>query len=240
MPRQPIAAIPKKLSDNRTPNFDRIARPYRLLEYLILGRSLTRTRTTHLRALSACRNALILGDGDGRALAALLHANPHLRATAVDSSRAMLRLLAVRCAFASHRLTTLQAEAPTFLTKEEAAHAPFDLITTHFFLDCFSELELAQLIAAICDRLAPGGLWAISEFRIPPAGPLRLLARLLVRTLYLAFRLLTGLRPTRLPDFATLLHRAGLIRIRTQHSLGGLLTAELWQRPENTPRANPQ
>ncbi len=206
----------------------------------MLGRALTRTRTTHLLALSACRSALVLGDGDGRALARLLRANPHLRATAVDSSRAMLRLLAARCAFASHRLTALHADALAFLTETTPTDPPFDLVTTHFFLDCFSEPELARLIPAIRDRLAPGGLWAVSEFRIPSAGPLRLPARILVRTLYLAFRLLTGLRPTRLPDFATLLHRAGLVRIRTQHSLGGLLTAELWRRRENPSVADPQ
>ena len=58
---------------------------------------------------------------------------------------------------------------------------------------------------------------------------MRLPARLLVRSLYLAFRLLTGLRTTHLPDYATPLTQAGLNRVAHQHRLAGLLTTELWQ-----------
>jgi hypothetical protein len=54
------------------PNFDRIARPYRWLEYLTLGRSLERAREVFLPLLKDRRQALILGDGDGRFTARLL------------------------------------------------------------------------------------------------------------------------------------------------------------------------
>ena len=213
------------------PNFDPIARPYRLLESLTLGRSLSRTRTEHLPSLTTARRALILGDGDGRFLAALLRINPDVYATAIDSSRAMLHLLATRCAFAADRLTLQQSDALALLTATSAAPS-FDLVTTHFFLDCFTDPQLAQLIPTIRARLIPGALWAVSEFRIPPTGLMRLPARIVVRALYLAFRLLTGLRPTRLPDFARLLRQAGLVPVRTRHRLCGLLTAELWQLPK--------
>ena len=215
------------------PNFDRVARPYRLLEYLTLGPALTRIRTTYLPALTHSRNALILGDGDGRFLAALLHRNPHVRATAVDSSRAMLHLLTRRCAFAAPRLTAIHADALTILSAPSSPR--FDLVTTHFFLDCFSDPDLARLIPTVRDQLVPGALWVVSDFRVPPSGPLRLPARLLVRSLYRAFRLLTGLQPTHLPEHASALHRAGLVPLRTRHRLGGLLTAELWQLPLTTP-----
>lgn len=215
----------------RLPNFDRIARPYRLLEHLTLGRALIRARTTHLPALADSRSALVLGDGDGRALAALLLANPHLHATAIDSSRTMLHLLTRRCAFATSRLSTRQADALATLATAPSPQPTFDLVTTHFFLDCFSPADLARLIPAIRAHLAPGALWVVSEFRIPPSGPLHLPARVLVRLLYLTFRLLTGLEPTSLPDFASLLRQSGLFPVSIRHSLAGLLTAELWQLP---------
>ena len=212
------------------PSFDRIARPYRLLEHLTLGRALTRTRLTHLPALPTCRRALVLGDGDGRFLADLLRIHPSLAALAIDSSRTMLHLLRRRCAFAGPRLTTRHSDALYAL-----AHLPatptFDLAVTHFFLDCFTTAELHRLIPAVRSRLAPGALWLLSDFRIPPAGPLRLPARLVVRLLYAAFRLLTGLRPTRLPDHVSALSAAGLRPLHLRHRLGGLLTAELWRLP---------
>lgn len=74
-------------------NFDRVARPYRWLEYMSFGPWLERCRNAQLAQLTAARHALLLGDGDGRFLARLLKANPLLRADVVDSSHSMLCIL---------------------------------------------------------------------------------------------------------------------------------------------------
>ena len=180
---------------------------------------------TSSRFSSISRHALVLGDGDGRFLAALLAANPHLHADAVDTSAAMLHLLTPTLR-QHQRRTRLQTHHATALTF--APTGPYDLVVTHFFLDCLSQPDLESLIARIAPTLAPGALWLISDFRIPP-GSMRLPARILVRSLYLAFRILTGLRTTHLPDHATPLTDAGLTRIAHHHSFGGILTSELWQ-----------
>ena len=210
------------------PNFDRIARPYRWLEYLTLGLALVRCRNRFLPRLADRRHALILGDGDGRFLARLLASNPHLCADAVDISPAMLRVL-TRRAHASHptaasRLRTHQTSALTF---DPPNAAPYDLVVTHFFLDCFTQPELDALVSRLRPHLAPGALWVLCDFRIP-VGALRWPARALVRFLYFAFRILTGLRTTRLPDHAVALKSAGFTRNSQHLSLGGILTAELW------------
>jgi ubiquinone/menaquinone biosynthesis C-methylase UbiE len=209
------------------PNFDLIARSYRRFEYLTLGKSLENCRNHFLLQLLDRRHALVLGDGDGRFLAQLLKQNPDLHADAVDISAAMVQLLRKRCKTATPnaavRLRTHHANAITFPFREE-----YDLVVTHFFLDCLTQPELDTLITRIAPTLASGALWLISDFRVPP-GPMRLPAKLLIRSLYLAFRLLTGLRTTRLPDHITPLTQAGLTRISHQHRLAGLLTTELWQ-----------
>jgi SAM-dependent methyltransferase len=205
------------------PNFDRIAHPYRWLEYLTLGPLLQRTRTHFLHRLQGSRQALILGDGDGRFTALLLATYPQLQAEAVDVSRTMLQLLARR-ACAPDRLRIHHTDALHFIPT-----SPPDLIVTHFFLDCLSQPQLDSIVARLTPLTAPHALWLISDFRIP-TGPLHLAARLYIRTLYLAFRILTGLRVTQLPDHATPLAAAGFTRIATQHHLFGLLSSELWQR----------
>ena len=48
---------------SRTLNFDRLARPYRWLEYATFGRTLERCRFHFLPALTSARRALVLGDG---------------------------------------------------------------------------------------------------------------------------------------------------------------------------------
>jgi SAM-dependent methyltransferase len=216
------------------PNFDGVARPYRWLEYLTLGRSLENTRNHYLPQLlhhhQTRHRALILGDGDGRFLAQLLASNPHLHADAVDTSAAMLRLLRQRCETAipnaTTRLHTHQSNALTFPLED--SEASYDLIVTHFFLDCLTQSELDALIQRIVKNIRTGTLWLISDFRIPP-GPMHIPAKLFVRGLYLAFRILTGLRTTRLPNYATSLTQAGFVQISHQHRLAGILTTELWR-----------
>jgi SAM-dependent methyltransferase len=209
------------------PNFNLIAKPYRWLEYLTLGTALENCRLYYLPQLLDRRHALVLGDGDGRFLAQLLKRNPHLQADAVDTSDTMLQLLRQRCEAASPnadaRLRTHHTNALTISLKDS-----YDLVVTHFFLDCLTQPDLNSLITRIAPTLAPGALWLISDFRIP-RGPMHLPARVLIRGLYLAFRLLTGLRTTHLPDHTTPLTQAGLTRISHQYRLAGLLITELWQ-----------
>jgi SAM-dependent methyltransferase len=207
------------------PNFNPIARPYRWLEYLTLGKALESCRLHFLPQLLTQRNALVLGDGDGRFLAQLLKHNPYLHADAVDTSSTMLELLRQRCEAATPdpSIRTHQANALT-----APFGGPYDLVVTHFFLDCLTQPELDSLINRIKPTLTPNALWLISDFRIP-AGAMHLPARLFIRALYLAFRLLTGLRTTHLPDHATPLTQAGLTRIAQQYRLAGILTTELWK-----------
>ena len=209
-------------------NFDGIARPYRWLEYATLGRTLERTRTHFLPELDACRSALVLGDGDGRFTAALLASNQDVRVYAVDRSARMLALLRGNARRASltaeRRLRTTQADALELEVSRKT-----DLVVTHFFLDCLTQAEVDALVGRLTRGLVPGALWLVSDFRIP-AGLLHWPARLYVRSLYLAFRILTGLRVTQLPDYAAALRAAGWTAKATHHGLFGLLTTELWSR----------
>jgi SAM-dependent methyltransferase len=211
-------------------NFGRIARLYRWMEHLSFGRSLWRCRTHFLRDLADRRSALILGDGDGRFTAALLRANPNIHVDAVDSSAAMLCLLQQRALAAtpdaSTRLHTHHADVRAFVG-DLAPNAAYDLVVTHFFLDCLTQKEVDALALGLAPHLQPGALWLVSDFRIPP-GMMQWPARVLVRSLYLAFRILTDLRTTHLPDHAAVLTATGFIRNARKVSLMGMLTTELW------------
>jgi ubiquinone/menaquinone biosynthesis C-methylase UbiE len=206
-------------------DFDRIARPYRTLEYITLGRMLERTREHFLPALRDARNALVLGDGDGRFLVKLLEANSELHATAVDTSATMLELLARRCERYAGRLRVEQTDARRSLPQ---GTEPYDLIVTHFFLDCLEQDELVLLAQRVRPLAAQGVLWVVSDFRIPNSA-LRVPAWLFVRGLYLCFRALTGLRTTRLPDHVAAMQDAGFVRIDRRFLLAGVLVTEIWQ-----------
>jgi len=208
-----------------TPNFDRVARLYRFCEYLALGRLLERTRTHFLPQLADRRHAYILGDGDGRFLAALLHHNQQLHATAIDTSAAMLQLLTQRCAFASNRLQTIHASL------RDTTPAPTtDLITTHFVLDCFTQTEVNALAHHLAASTSSGTLWLLSDFGLPTHPTAKLFARAYIRALYFAFRILTGLRVTQLPNPQAALTAAGFQLLARHQRLQGFVYTELWQR----------
>lgn len=206
-------------------NFDRVARPYRALEYLTLGRKLEQTRLHFVLQLATARKALVLGDGDGRFLARLLAENATIEATAIDGSAKMLELLLQRCSPYASRLKTIQTDALKFKPETET---PYDLVVSHFFLDCFTEEQLNRLISNVRPAMRGESRWLVSDFRIPQ-GSLHLLARVLVRSLYLAFRLLSGLRITRLPNHSACLSQAGFECIDRKMFLSGILTTELWK-----------
>jgi SAM-dependent methyltransferase len=219
--------------DRPAPRFDRVARIYRAMEFLTFGPLLERCRFFYLPRLSEVRRALVFGDGDGRFTARMLAEHHEITVDAVDLSPAMLQLLrsrVIRCG-AERRLSTDCADARAFTP----AGSDYDLVVTHFFLDCLTAEEAAQLIARVRPRLAPGATWLVSEFAVPARGRLRRwIAQLLIALLYAAFRLLTGLRVRAIPPWRDLLARAGFAPAASHAWLGGVLVSELWQLPQTT------
>jgi hypothetical protein len=219
--------------DSCPPRFDRVARIYRAMEYLSFGPLLEHCRFFHLPRLGPARRALMIGDGDGRFTARLLAEHDGVRADAIDLSPAMLDLLHGRVAAngALGRLTLACADARAFTPSA----SDYDLVVTHFFLDCLTTGEAAQLIARVRPCLAPGAMWLVSEFAMPSRGRLRRrLAQSLIALLYAAFRLLTGLSVRSIPPWRNLLAEAGFTPAASRAWLGGILVSELWQLAETT------
>jgi SAM-dependent methyltransferase len=211
-------------------NFDPIARPYRWLEYLSFGPWLGRCRSAQLPHLTKTQRALILGDGDGRFLARLLAANTTLTVDVVDSSHSMLQLLDRRI-----RRAGPQAHQRICLHPADALEwnptGIYDLVVSHFFLDCFFPPQLEQLFDRILPHVRPGAQWVISEFAIPRNAFTAYLAGGLIGLLYRAFGLLTGLSVRALPDYAAALLRRGFVLSQDRRYLAGLLRSQVWTLP---------
>ncbi len=210
---------------NPPPNFNRLARLYPWMELATFGPWLTRCRFTFLPELRASRSAIVLGDGDGRFTARLLSENPLVHIDAVDSSESMLLALNRNAGIHSARVRIHQADARTW----QPPSSPYDLIVTHFFLDCLTTDEITALAARLHSSLTPTAIWVVSDFAIPSGWFGGLIARPLITGLYLAFGLLTGLRVRRLPDHRNAFRQAGFALLRQHPRLGGLLVGELWQ-----------
>jgi ubiquinone/menaquinone biosynthesis C-methylase UbiE len=216
-----------------TPNFNRLAGPYRWMERLTFGPCLAWCRFAFLARAASCRHALVLGDGDGRFAARLLRANPHIHIDAVDASSSMLRALNENAGPHAARVRTHLADARQW---HPAAGSPYDLVVTHFFLDCLTTDEIQSVATRLRSTLSPTGVWIVSEFAIPPNWYGRLVARPLIALLYRGFGQLTGLTVRTLPDHPTALRSAGFTLIERRPRLAGLLVSELWAvKPFNLP-----
>lgn len=216
--------------DTNTPNFDSLARAYRWMEYCSFGPMLERCRFHFLSRCAQARHALVLGDGDGRFTARLMAANPAVQVDAVDASAAMLAVLQGRaqscCPDADTRLHTIQADLRGFTPTDK----DYDLVVSHFFLDCLTDDDVSALVERLLPALTEDAIWVVSEFSIPKKGLRRAAARLAVRSLYFVFFVLARLRVDRIPDYAKAFRDRGFHRREDAEYLGGILAAELWKR----------
>lgn len=210
---------------NSAPNFDRLAHVYRWLEFASFGNALWRCRCFFLDEFRDCRRALVLGDGDGRFTARLLQINPEIEIDAADASAAMLRVLEERAGKHRSRVHMWHGD----IREWHASGTTYDLVVSHFFLDCLTTEEVASLAARVRESVSPGATWLVSEFAVPEAGGGRVVATVLVRGLYAAFRWLTGLRIRHLPRYAEAIALEGFIRQQRKAFLGEILVTELWR-----------
>jgi ubiquinone/menaquinone biosynthesis C-methylase UbiE len=218
--------------DSNIPNFDPVARVYRWMEYVSFGPMLERCRFRFLPQCSQARHALVLGDGDGRFTARLLATNPTLQVDAVDASTTMLAVLQDRvrrcCPGADSRLCTIHADLRRFLPTGE----DYDLVVSHFFLDCLTDDDVSALIKRLVPYLSSDAIWLVSEFSIPEKGWRRVAARLVVRFMYVSFSIMTRLHVQQLPDYSKAFRGHGFYRSEVTKHLGDLLVAEVWRRQE--------
>lgn len=214
-------------------SFGRLAWIYRWMEYLSFGPYLKHCRELRIAEMLGRQRILVYGDGDGRFLATLVQRAQALQITApqitaVDASHAMLDRVAQKLPRGA-QARLVHADALIF-EPNPYPEGPFDLVVSHFFLDCFAEDELAQLMRHVNTAVEPDAMWVVSDFAIPRHRGVRLFGWLVVRGLYLAFGILTGLRTRRLPDHERVMQTAGWMREDRQELLCGLLISERWRR----------
>lgn len=221
-------------------NFDPLAGIYRGLEFLAFGGDLERTRFCLLDRLGDRRSILVLGEGDGRALARLVRVAPQAQIHCIDFSAAML-------ARAQARLADTEAEARvTFEQADvlgvEFRPAHYDAVVTLFLLDCFDADQVAGLVSRIRDALQPGAAWLFADFVLPARGPARLRARVWLGGLYAFFRWQTGLRIRTLPPSEDLIQAAGFKPEARRTFQWGLLRSVLFRSTKPLPanHANPR
>lgn len=210
-------------------SFDTLAPYYRGMEFVTAGGMLQRCRTRFLAETQNSSRALLMGEGPGRFLTEFLRVNRHAEVTCVEGSPRMIeqtRRQLRREGLNESRVEFQQCDALTWQPESES----FDLVATHFFLDCFRRDELERLVGKIARCATSDARWLLTDFRVPPNGWRRWRARAVIGLMYAFFRVATGLSASRLAPADDLLEAAGFCRAAQYEVNFGMVRAELWER----------
>lgn len=205
-------------------NFDRLAPYYQLMEFFTAGGKLQRCRLAFINEIPIPRRVLLAGEGPGRSLPAFVEKFPNAEIVVVDSSERMLEI--AREKVTSARVRFVLAD----LREWEEPEEEFDLIVTHFFLDCFTEEELRKMVARLGEMAAPVANWLAADFEIAPTGLARWRSRMILGMLYGFFRVACGLKANVLVPADGDLEKAGFSKHCREIREWGLLKSEWWRR----------
>lgn len=209
-------------------SFDVLAPHYRWMEVVLAGEKLQRCRTAFLNQIAIARNVLILGEGNGRFLVECRRKMPEAHIVCVDASARMVALAQRRLAGDCGSTEFVCADA---LSWKPSRH-DFDLIVTHFFLDCFRPEQLESLIAKLAGAAVPDANWLLADFQAASAGLARIRSKLILWTMYCFFRVVTRLPAKALTSPDVFLERRGFRLAERRVAEWDLLHTDWWRRTE--------
>lgn len=210
-------------------DFDFIASHYRWLETIAFGRTLQKARSYWIDQIPRPSRTLTVGEGDARFLCELLQVHPQIDVDCVDASERMLDLARKRV----RRVCPKSSSTVRFHQENLLNWSPtrqYDLIVTHFFLDCFGREELELVIGKLAKAACEDAVWLTADFAIPGEFFPRLHATLWLRTMYWFFGVVSGLKAKRLFDPKPFLETAGFAKVSSQHFRWRMLQSDIYIR----------
>jgi len=209
-------------------NFNRIALVYDSLSRIVFGRRLQRAQALFLNQIPSAdasgtgASVLVLGGGTGEILTAIFARQPgchvlFLEPSARMVSQATRRVLRLTCPVG---ITFRVGNEKTLRSDEQ-----FDAIITPFVLDLFTNETLqTHFIPCLQKTLKPNGIWLATDFVNTPVWWQRVLLWAMIRF----FRLTAGIETQQLVDWQQTLRNAGLTRHAQQHTVWGMVSADVW------------
>lgn len=212
--------------------FSRTAPYYHLLERCFIGNALQNTRIAQLERLSfgeKSSRVLIVGEGNGRFLQALLQRYPDVDVVVIDESARMLERARRRLEQAG-----ISADGVAFKVADlralDLGEGEFDVIVTHFFFTNFAESDVARMVAALARAARTEAEWLIGDFTLPNRRWPRLRARLWLAILYRFFGWTAGVPVRELPEIERYVVDQGFRLDRAACLSAGMLRSDYFRR----------
>ena len=205
-----------------TRNYDPIAGFYDGLAKLVYGKTLINAQLYLLSKIPAASHILIAGGGTGWVLEELARIHPSgLKIDFIDASPKMIALAKKRNAgsntvkFITQRIQDMQFGMDKY-----------DVVFTPFLFDNFTDQTLKSVFATINQQLGEGGIWLYCDFQDTGMG----WQKLMLRVMYVFFRVCCGIEASRLPDAATLFSRYRFRKLEQRTYRKNFIIATLYKR----------
>lgn len=207
-------------------NYDNVAPFYDLLSHLIYRDSILQANIFLVNAIPANSSILIIGGGTGHILEEISKKYVSgLQITYVEISEKMI-------AFSRKRNTGNNRVA--FINKsigDVIFHHPFDIVITPFLFDNFSCSTAKIIFHKIHALLVPAGLWLFTDFQLSEKN--NVWQKVLLKTMYLFFRLLSNIEAAHLQDMRALFEKYNYSNISMQTFYKKFIYAVIFVKPEN-------
>jgi hypothetical protein len=125
-----------------------------------------------------------------------------------------------------NRIRFLQRDITSWTPTEP----PYDLIITHFVLDCFSKDQVADVVGSLARAATTEAIWLVADFCVPPDGFRRVHARAWLAAMYRFFQVTAGIEAVALVDPSPFLYAGGFSLARQHLFRSGMVKSELWRR----------
>jgi ubiquinone/menaquinone biosynthesis C-methylase UbiE len=205
-------------------NFDFVAASYRWLETIVFGDQLQQARVAFLGKIERPHRVLVVGEGNGRFLAEFVRRYPETSIDCIEGSARMIAL--ARRVVGRAQVRFIEAD----LGAVGLGNNSYDLIVTHFVLDCFSEETLPLLIRKLADAATAEAVWLIADFCYPAGGWRRWWARALIAFMYFFFRVVAGIEARQLVDYRPMLRGQGFECTDEMTLPNEMIRSEFWRR----------
>ncbi len=204
-------------------NYDIIAPYYDRLSRIIFGKKLKVAQLFLIEQIKPCNSILIVGGGDGGVLEAISsHCNQGLFITYVDSSEKMIAL--------AKAIDAGKNEVNFITSKVEDVLLPqnYDYVFTAFLFDNFSQGTCNRIFYKIAENLRSGGLWLYADF----VNTNNWGHQLLLKSMFLFFRLLCGVESNKLPGMESLFNKDEFSCNDTKCWMDGFIKAQVFEKKD--------
>ncbi len=200
-------------------NYDNAAWFYDRLSRLVYGRQLTEAHRFLIPYIPAGAHVLIVGGGTGYVLDEITRQHPsRLIITYVEIS-ARMTALARKRHWGDNKVTFINCAI------EAVDLDQYEVIFTPFLFDNFRQAEFKALFDHLHCHLLPGGRWLNADFQLTG----RWWQPVLLKTMFLFFKLLGCVEVSQLPDIDQEFHDHHYQSIARQTFFGGFISSVIYQ-----------